>query len=483
MTSVAIIGSGFGGLAMAIECQRRGHEYTVFERADSVGGTWRANTYPGAECDIPSALYSFSYEPYPWPNKWSEQPAIRAYLEHCVERYGLGPHLRLGTEVVEGRFDAERGRWTLRTAAGDEHEAEILVSATGQLSRPRRPDIDGLDSFGGPVFHSAEWDHDVDLAGRRVGVIGNGASAVQFVPKVAEVAEQVVVFQRTPNWILPKRDRPIRPLEQRLLARWPIVRQLQRFVIWARAELVLFPLMRRRSRVRPLLERVSLAHLERSISDPETRRRLRPDYPMGARRVLISDDYYEAIDAHGVVIETDPIDKVTDSAVVTAGGTEHEVDVLVLGTGFSTSDFLSPIELHGPDGESLGERWRHGAEAYLGMAVHGFPNLFFLYGPNTNLGHNSIVHMLESQTRYVAAAADALDREGLRSLEVRPEVQERYNRELQRRLAGSVWSTDEESWYLTEGKVTNNWPGRTSEYRRRTATFDLDDYRSLPDRG
>ncbi len=489
MPRIAIVGAGFGGLGLAIQLKQHGIDtFEVFEKADEIGGTWRANTYPGAECDIPSALYSFSFENFDWPNKWSHQPVIKAYLEHCADAYALRPHIHLRTAATAAIWDEHDGRWTVTTeTTGPDGSTtttteayDVVVSATGQLSRPRWPDIDGLHDFGGDLFHSAEWDHDVDLTDRRVGSIGCGASAIQYVPKVAERAERTVVFQRTPNWVLPKNDRDYSEAEKALIRRSRIARNLRRFGLWFRADFLLFSLMRKRSRVRPLLEALSRKHLEDTVSDPVTRERLLPDYPMGAKRTLFSDDFYEAIEAHDVAIETDPIARVDASGVVTrsSDGTEthHDLDVLVVGTGFHTQDFLTPMHVEGRGGRVLEEEWADGPEAFYGISVHGYPNLFFLYGPNTNLGHNSIVVMIESQCRYLLSLLTQMAARSIQSVEVTADAQAAYNAELAERLADSAWVLIEDSWYLQGGKVTNNWVGRTWEYRRRTERADLDDY-------
>ena len=492
MPRIAIVGSGFSGLGLGIQLKRHGIDtFTIFEAADDIGGTWRANTYPGAECDIPSALYSYSFENFDWPNKWSHQPVIKAYLDHCADAYHLWPHIRLSAPVTAARYDAEVGAWDL-DIGGDGSTAgqptteryDVVVSATGQLSRPRRPDIDGLDSFSGPVFHSAEWDHTVDLTGKRVASIGAGASAVQYVPQVAKEAAEVIVFQRTPNWIIPKNDRDYSDLENALIRRSRMARNLRRFLIWVRADVLGYDLMKQRSRFRDFMEKYARSNIREKVSDPDKVAKLTPDYPMGAKRVLFSDDFYEAIEAHDVAIETDHIAKVTGDAIVTeaADGTtvEHPVDVIVLGTGFHTQDFLTPMTVVGPDGRHLADEWSDGPEAYLGLSVAGYPNLFFMYGPNTNLGHNSIVLMIESQCRYLLSLLHQMAERSIQAVEVRADVQQAYNDELAERLAQSAWVLIEDSWYLQGGKVTNNWVGRTTEYRRRTNHADLGDYHLTP---
>lgn len=490
MPRIAIVGSGFAGLGLGIQLKRQGIDtFTIFEKADEVGGTWRANTYPGAECDIPSALYSYSFENFDWPNKWSHQPVIKAYLEHCTDAYHLRPHLRFGATVTAARYDEAAGAWDVDIDGGDAgggetHRFDVVVSATGQLSRPRWPDIDGLDSFDGPAFHSAEWDHDVDLAGKHVASIGCGASAIQYVPQVAKEASQVTIFQRTPNWIVPKNDRDYSDFEKGLIRRSRLARNLRRFGLWFRSDIVAFDLMRKDSKIRSLAQKLSKKHLHDTIADPAKREALTPDYPMGAKRVLFSDDFYESIEEFDVAIEPSPISKVTGDAVVTidadGAATEHAVDVIVVGTGFHTQDFLTPMTVTGIDGRDLNDEWADGPQAHLGISVNGFPNLFFMYGPNTNLGHSSIVLMIESQARYLLSLFHQMARDSIQAVEVRADVQQAYNDELAERLAESAWVLIEDSWYLQGGKVTNNWVGRTTEYRRRTNHADLSDFTLTP---
>ncbi|RJL34279.1 flavin-containing monooxygenase [Bailinhaonella thermotolerans] len=466
---VAILGAGFGGLCMGIRLRRAGiGSFTIFEKAGGVGGTWRDNTYPGAGCDIPSHLYSFSFEKYSsWTRRYPRQPEILAYLERCADKYGLRPHLRLNTEITAMRYAG--GVWRLTTASGEEHVADVVVSGVGQLNRPRLPDIPGVESFRGPWFHSARWDHGADLTCRRVAVIGTGSSAAQFIPEIAGVAERVLVFQRTPNWVIPKPDAafgwPLRLAFHYL----PPLQRAYRSYIYRRSENVLFPVLVNGWSAR-LVRRMALKHLEEQVPDPELRRRLTPGYPPGCKRIVIDSTIYPALSRPDVDLITEKIGRVTPAGVETVDGRLHEADVIVYATGFDTTGFLMPIEVTGRDGRDLHAQWSRGAEAYLGMAAPGFPNLFFLYGPNTNLGHNSIVFMLECQTRYVLGCVRELAARGARSMEVRPEAMAAWSGALSAALARTVWESGCQSWYKTRsGRVTNNWPARTTLYRRLTA--------------
>ncbi len=464
--SIAIIGTGFGGLGMAIRLKQAGIEsFTIYEKADGVGGTWRDNVYPGAACDVPSHLYSFSFERNPrWSRHYSPQPEILAYLEHCAEAYDLGPHLRFGTEITAARFDETTRQWTLETAGGDEVIVDIVVSGLGQLNRPALPAIPGRDSFAGTSFHSARWDHGHDLAGRRVAVIGNGASAVQFVPHVADAAAAVTIFQRSANWVVPKHDKEYHPFTQRVFAAFPSVDRTLRTLIYLSLE-ARFLAFLQGSKAAAMAEKQAMTYLHESFADPDLRAALTPDYPISCKRILISNDYYPALAREHVSVVTDHIEQIVPEGIVTADGTVHEVDTIIYGTGFQATSFLSPLRITGTGGLDLGDVWHDGAEAYLGMTVTGFPNLFMLYGPNTNLGHNSIVFMIERQVDYVVACVRKMQAEGWATLNVRRPVMDAYNRDLQAKVGRTAWGAGCDSWYKTAaGKVTNNWPNFTMRY-------------------
>ncbi|MBM1143799.1 NAD(P)/FAD-dependent oxidoreductase [Alcanivorax sp. ZXX171] len=478
---VAIIGAGFGGLGMAIELKKRGrHSLVILEKADQVGGAWRDNTYPGAACDVPSHLYSFSFaRKFDWSRRFAPQAEILDYLKRCARDHDLERHLRLGTEVRQARFDEDAGLWRIETDQG-ELTARALITATGQLNRPAWPRVPGLERFQGAAFHSARWDHGVDLAGKTVAVVGTGASAIQFVPEVAKQARQVKLFQRSAAYVIPKPDRPYSALEQRLMARLPWLQTLDRARVYAQNETRVLGFTALQG-VMKVYQWLFQRYLRRTISDPALREKLTPDYPMGCKRILISNDYFQAIERFGIEVRTGGVAAVDETGLVDADGQHHDADVLIFGTGFQATDFLAPMTIRGRQGRDLNEAWRDGAEAYLGITVHGFPNLFMLYGPNTNLGHNSIVYMLESQIAYVLSALEEMERPGVGGLEVNAEVQDRFNRDIQTRLRDSVWGQGCDSWYKTEsGKNTNNWPGFTFRYRRRTRRLDPRDYELHP---
>ncbi|TDE32844.1 NAD(P)/FAD-dependent oxidoreductase [Nonomuraea mesophila] len=477
--SVAIIGAGFGGLCMAIQLQRAGiRSYTVFERAGALGGTWRDNSYPGAGCDIPSHLYSYSFEKYAsWTRRYPEQPEILAYLEHCADKYDVRRRIRPNTEVRRAAFDGARWQVTTAPAGGGEEHTEafdVVVMSVGQLNRPRLPDIPGMADFEGVSFHSARWNHDHDLAGRRVAVIGNGSSAAQLISRVAEQAEHLDVYQRTPNWVIPKPDatfgRPVR-LAFRLV---PGLQRAYREWIYRYAETTLYPALAQGWSA-DLLRKRALRHLRDQVPDPALRAALTPSYPPGCKRVIIDSSFYPALTRPNVDVVTDRIVRVTPKGVETTGGL-READTIVYATGFLSTEFLAPMEIVGRDGLTLAEQWKDGAEAYLGISVPRFPNMFLLYGPNTNLGHNSIVFMLECQVDHIMACLPHLSLNG--PIEVRPEAMAAWRRRLDAAMERMVWGGGCQSWYKTaEGRVTNNWPGPTTLYRRLTARPPIPAYR------
>jgi cation diffusion facilitator CzcD-associated flavoprotein CzcO len=475
---IAIIGSGFSGLCLGIQLKRAGLEsFTIFEKADRLGGTWRDNTYPGAACDVPSFSYCFSFaQKTDWTRKWSPQPEIAAYMEDCARRYDLLPHLRLGTEIASARFDEADGTWRLRTTAGEEIVADVLVSAVGQLNRPSVPDIPGLDRFRGTRFHSARWNHGYDLTDKRVAVIGNAASAIQFIPRIAPTVRYLTILQRSANWMLPRRDRAYTAAERARFTRFPWLARLYRWSLWLQYEMQ-FPAFRGNRPMQAMMRKAALRNLGAHVADPRLRAALVPDYPIGAKRVLISDDYYQALGRPNVALVTSGIDHLTEDAVVTRDGAVHPVDAVILATGFQSTAFLAPMRVEGRGGRTLESEWAGGARAYLGLTVAGFPNFFMTYGPNTNLGHNSIIFMIECQTRYIVAAIRTLIDRDLAWMDLRREVMETYNAALQRELARSVWARIGASWYKNErGVITNNWSGTTVAYWWRTRRFDASRY-------
>ncbi|HTI16455.1 MAG TPA: NAD(P)/FAD-dependent oxidoreductase [Trinickia sp.] len=480
---IAIIGCGFAGIGMAIRLKRMGiASFTVCEAGADVGGTWRENTYPGAACDIPSHLYSFSFEPNPdWSRTFASQKEILTYLKHCVGKYELSPFIRFNTRVLSARFDDDARIWRLDVETGGRREtvqADVVIAANGALSRPALPQIPGIDRFAGKLFHSACWDHDHPLEGKRVAVIGTGASAVQFVPHIQPRVAQLLVFQRTPPWIMPRRDRAVSERAKRLFRTFPVAQRIVRCAIYCQHEaralaFVVEPKLMKRPTA------FSLSYLARRIKDPALRAKLTPHYRLGCKRVLLSSDYYPALAQPNVELVTTSIREIAEDGLITEDGTHYRADAIVCGTGFQVVDAGAPFTVIGANGADLDARWRReGPEAYLGTTLADFPNFFMITGPNTGLGHNSMVYMIESHIAYISDCLRALERRGARTMDVMPGIQRAFNDRLQRSLEGTVWNTGCRSWYLLKsGKNAALWPGFTFSFRRLTRRVRAEDYR------
>ena len=479
---VAIIGSGFSGMGMAIRLLEEGMEdFVVLERADDVGGTWQANRYPGCQCDIPSHLYSFSFAPNPdWSRTYSKQAEIWDYMRRVAEDYGVMPYIRFEHEVTGAQWDEEAQHWSLASSRG-EITADVVVAGIGGLSEPSIPLIPGLDSFRGPAFHTAAWDDDHEVTGERVAVIGTGASAIQTVPNIQPLVKRLKVFMRTPPWVVPHSDRRVTSLERRIYRRVPAAQRLVRSMIYWSHELMVLGLVHNPARMK-LAERLAKAHMRLQVPDPELRRRLTPDYRIGCKRILPSNLFYPAIQEPNVELVTEGIREIESDAIVTTDGKRHEVDTIVFGTGFHVTDIKAARWIRGRDGVLMSDVWGRSPSAYLGVAVAGFPNLFFVSGPNTATGHQSQLFMIESHIDYVLDALRTMERRGLQTVEVRPEVQEAFNRDLQARMPGTVWNSGGcSSWYLdANGNNATIWPDFTWRFRRRTRRFEPGKYTSRP---
>ncbi|EFL15649.1 NAD(P)/FAD-dependent oxidoreductase [Streptomyces sp. C] len=487
---VAVVGSGFGGLGAAVRLRREGiTDFVVLERADSVGGTWRDNSYPGCACDVPSHLYSFSFAPNPdWPRTFSGQPAIRAYLERVADTFGLRPHIRLGHEVLMMRWDERELRWEIETSAGS-LTADVVVSATGPLSDPKTPEIPGLAEFPGKVFHSARWDHDYDLSGKRVAVVGTGASAIQIVPAIAPRTARLTLFQRTPPWVMPRTDRAISTAERWLHRQLPFTQSARRGLLWGIRELQVSAFTKRPNQL-GLIESLAKANMARSIKDPQLRAKLTPSYRIGCKRILLSSEYYPALARPDVDVVASGLKEIRGSVLVAADGTETEVDAIIFGTGFHVTDMPIAERVVGADGQTLADAWKDGMQALRGATAAGFPNWMTIIGPNTGLGNSSMILMIESQLNYMAdylRQLSLLDGGGLggrTALAVRPSAVNQWNRRVQTRMERTVWNTGGcTSWYLdAQGRNTTVWPGTTGEFRRATLTVDLAEYEVVRDR-
>jgi cyclohexanone monooxygenase len=474
--TVAILGAGAGGMCMAIRLKNAGiHSFTIYERSDGFGGTWRLNTYPGAQCDVKSHFYSFSFAlKADWSRAYAEQPEILEYLEGIADRFGLRPHLRPNTSILETNWDDDRARWQLRSDTGEQFEADIVVSGLGVFTEPKYLDVPGLEDFEGTWFHSSRWDHNQDLAGKRIALIGTGASSVQILPKIAPAAEQLYLYQRQPGWILPKSDLPYTERQKWTFAHIPGAGRLHRAKVWYNMERVLA--VRPRGTQHEKKMEMGRQHLRAQVADPELRAKLEPDYPIGCKRLLPSNDWFPTLQEPNVELVTDRIERFTPKGILTSSGEEHQVDVIVFATGFSATKYLSALEVTGVGGLRLHDEWSDGAEAYLGMTVAGFPNFFLLYGPNTN-GTQSVIYMIEAQVHYIMTAIARIRRHHYASMEVRRGAMEHYNDKIQASMGDTVWASGCNTYFVDEnGKVRTQIPYRAHWYWLRTKVVRPDHY-------
>lgn len=479
MPSIAVIGTGFGGLAAVIELKKRGYDdIVVLEKGDDVGGVWRENHYPGAACDVPSPFYSYSFAPNPnWPRRFSEQPAILDYMRDVAKEYDVYPLIRFGTEVLGATYGVDSRRWSLELSTGEPLEVDVLVSAVGQLSRPMIPNLPGRDTFAGETFHSATWNHDLNLTGKRVAVIGTGASAIQFVPFVAEDAAHVTVFQRSAPYLLPRLDARFGPRRQKLFAKVPATQLAERGLWYSVVETLSVAWVYSKP-LSKLIEKVSKWHMKRqTAAKPGLFEKIWPDYAIGCKRVLFANDYLPALTRPNVDLETTAIREITADSVVTTDGVAHPADVIIWGTGFQATKFLAPMQIQTSAGVTLNDAWSEGAHALYGMTVPGFPNFLIMYGPNTNTGGGSLIYFLEAQATYLADLVDRITATG-KAIVAKAEVEKAYDEDLQKALTGSVWSSCD-SWYRTDtGRVVTNWPFLGVQYKRR-ATFHAAHYEEV----
>src|SRR3954470_10183755 len=477
MTSVTIVGAGLGGVAAAIELQRHGfHDLTILDAADDLGGTWLHNSYPGAACDVPSHLYSFSYATRrDWSRLCSPQQEILDYLHGVARDFGVDRFFQANAKVTACTWDDDTHRWTVQTEDGRSFESDAVVLATGQLHQPSFPRIRGREDFAGHEFHTSQWDHDYDLRGKRVAMIGTGASSVQIVPEIAPLVKELTVFQRTGNWFLPRENRPYPKPVRWVFEHVPGVQEFRRWFIYNYGESLTWMIRNPRTWGR-MGHAKSASFMRMQLRDPELRRKVWPDYTFGCKRILFSSDFLPALQRENVEVVTDAIAGMAEQGVVTSDGTMHEVDCVIYGTGFKTNDFMFPMEITGTGGHTLSDEWAGGAHAYLGMAVPGFPSLFVMYGPNTNTSGGSIIVYHEAQAGYIRQALEHVRARGGGAVEVRREVEAANDREVQARFGGTAW-TQCNSWYRDDsGRIVANWPGYMREYEQRTKVFDPGEY-------
>jgi cation diffusion facilitator CzcD-associated flavoprotein CzcO len=477
---ILVIGTGFAGIGMGVRLREMGiTDFAILEQADGVGGTWRDNHYPGAACDVQSLLYSFSFMQNPrWSRMYAEQSEILDYLNQVTDAYGVRPHIRFGCRVVRAAWNDRRAHWRVELSDGRSFTGKVLIAGSGGLSRPALPVIPGQDTYAGATFHTARWNHDFDLAGKNVAVIGTGASAIQVVPAIAPKVASLKLFQRTPPWIMPKPDREIGPSEQKMFASMPFTLSMARAKIYWTLESRLIGFVAR-PKLMEYAKREALAFLNEQVKDRELRAKLTPDYAFGCKRVLLSNDYYPALQRENVEVVTEGIERIDAHSVITRDGVSRPVDAVVYATGFQVGDFsAAPFDIHGSEGRDLREIWSHGAEAYLGASIAGFPNLFLITGPNTGLGHTSMVLMIEAHIQYIASAIQTMREQRLESVDVKRSVQDGFNRRLHAKLSQTIWATGGcKSWYQTSaGKIVALWPGSTYSFRKRTEQFDVAKY-------
>jgi cation diffusion facilitator CzcD-associated flavoprotein CzcO len=477
MYEAVIVGAGMSGLLAAIQLQKAGiTDFVIIEKSGLVGGTWAHNTYPGCACDVPSHLYSYSFELNPnWTRHHPLQQELHQYYQTVSIKYGLLPKIRFNVEVRNAIFDESANAWILDLPSGEQIKSSNLIFATGQLSRPMMPKLENAEAFQGRSFHSANWDHDFDFRNKRVAVIGNGPSAVQFVPEIAQAVKTMVLFQRTANWFLPRNDRPYSTLSRAAFKYVPGAMRLHRAYIYLQLEFR-FQGFKPGSRISRWLDRFVRKELAKQIPDPVLRERLTPDYIVGCKRGVVSDDFLPALQRENVTVDTTGIERLTANSVVATNGLEHEVDAIIYGTGFEATEFLVPIEVKGVTGQDLHAKWENGAEAFNGLMVSGFPNMYILYGPNTNSGHTSIIFMVENQVKYMVNLLKSAKAKGARRVDVKANAMRRYNHWLQDNLKDSIWVSGCRSWYLKDGKVTQNWPHSSILWWRRMRSLDPKDF-------
>ncbi len=481
-TSVVIVGTGFAGLGTAIRLKQEGiHDFVLLEKDADLGGTWRDNTYPGCACDVPSLMYSFSFEQNPnWSRAFAEQGEIQDYLQHCADKYEVRDHIHHGVEFTGAEWNEDTRTWTVTTADGTEYVGRALISGVGALHLPSYPEIDGLERFRGETFHSADWNHEYDLEGKRVAVVGTGASAIQFVPQIAKKVSKLHLFQRTPPWIQPKPDRPIPERLRKAFRRVPLLQRAARALIYLTLELRSVAVLRD-ARLQKLSQLQAKRFIRKQVDDPEIQEAVTPDYAMGCKRILLSSDFYPALNRDNVDLRANGVSEVREHSVVDGNGEEHAVDAIIFGTGFHVTDAFEHLSIVGRGGRKLQDDWRDGMHAHLGITVSGYPNLFFLLGPNTGLGHNSVVFMIESQINYVLGILRPVLKGRISQVDVRRSAQDAYNEKIQSELSGAVWTEGGcQSWYLDANGVNRTiWPGFTWNYWRRTRRVDPADYEIL----
>ncbi|MEM1171407.1 MAG: NAD(P)/FAD-dependent oxidoreductase [Cyanobacteria bacterium P01_H01_bin.35] len=477
---IIIIGAGFSGLCMAIKLKKSGiNSFKIFEKGKNLGGTWHFNTYPGCGCDVPSFLYSFSFETkYDWSLNYPKQKEILQYLEDCAKKYKIVEHIQFNTKITEAIFQSEKNIWQISTDSEEQVQANILISACGQLNQPKIPNIEGIETFEGTQFHSASWNHQYDLNGKTVATIGNGASAVQFLPIIAQQVKKLIVFHRSANWVIPKDDKKFNKLDHWIFKTFPFTTRLYRWFVYLYFESVLVTVNLQKDGIVGKLIALWLNYdRNKKVKEERLKSILKPKSPFLCKRFLLSNNYYETLQLPNVEVVSNQIKKVSQNSIVTEDGTEYPIDALIFATGFESTKFLSSIKIVGLNNQLLQDRWKDGAEAYKGIMVSGFPNFFMLYGPNTNLGSNSIIFMIESQVNYIMSCIKIIQKKSIESLDIKPDILSEFNQKLQTDAEKTVWANNCSSWYKTDqGKITNNWPYSSVRYWLTTLKANLKDF-------
>ncbi len=474
---VLVIGAGFSGICAGIRLLERGiSNFRIYEKSQGIGGTWYDNSYPGAACDVPSHFYCYSFEPNPdWSRVYSPQAEIQRYIEHCADKYGVRPHIENGAKVTEMRLDEARGIWQVSFASGEIVEARHIINGYGGLHKPSVPDFAGKASFSGQTMHTAEWDHAVDFKNKRVAIIGSAASAIQIIPELTKIVEKLTIFQRTPNYIAPRGDREYTDAEKQRFARWPLLQRLYRWFLYKRMDLILYPITRKGSKAGKIGRQKVMQHMRDSVKDSELHELLQPNYEMGCKRILLSDDLYRSLNRDNAVLEPNAIDRIEPAGVRCKDGTLHEVDIIVFATGFDIDGHMRSIDVYGSNGQSLVDAWVEGPQGYCGSCVAGFPNYWMATGPNTGVGTTSVVYMIEQSIQFITRMIEAAGSTNM--LSVKQSVQDEFNKDIQAALDNSVWASGCDSYYITEtGKITTLYPHNATAFRTQLRNASLQDF-------
>jgi cation diffusion facilitator CzcD-associated flavoprotein CzcO len=474
---VLVIGAGFSGICAGIKLLERGiSNFRIYEKSQGIGGTWYDNSYPGAACDVPSHFYCYSFEPNPnWSRVYSPQAEIQTYIEHCADKYKIRPYIENGAKITEMRLDEARGIWQVTFANGEVVEARHIINGYGGLHKPSVPNFAGKDSFTGPTMHTAEWDHSVEFGNKRVAVIGSAASAIQIIPELTKIVEKLTIFQRTPNYIAPRGDRSYTAAEKQRFARWPLLQRLYRWFLYKRMDLILYPITKKGSKAGKIGREKVMQHMRASVKNPDLHELLEPNFEMGCKRILLSDDLFRSLNRDNTVLESNAIDQIEPTGVRCKDGTLHDVDIIVFATGFDIDGHMRSIDIYGSDGQSLVDTWVKGPEGYCGSCVAGFPNYWMVTGPNTGVGTTSVVYMIEQSIQFITRMIESAGTGNM--ISVKQSAQDEFNKGIQSALDKSVWASGCDSYYITEtGKITTLYPHNAAAFRKQLHGAGIQDF-------